>query len=123
MRRVILESPWAGDLSFHQRYLRACIRDCIFARGETPYASHRMLTDALNDASPAERELGIKAGFEWRHAADCTVVYADLGISKGMQLGIDHAKKIAQRVEVRHLKGEWADYLDRLKAAKAKDVA
>ena len=107
MRRVILESPFAGDVSFHKRYLRACLRDCL-KRGEAPFASHGLYTQALDDAKPAKRKLGIEAGFEWRFAADVTVVYADLGISKGMQMGIDHAAKIAQAVEVRRLGGEWS---------------
>jgi hypothetical protein len=107
MRRVIIESPYAGDIALHQGYLRACLLDCL-RRGEAPFASHGLYTQCLNDKKPKERDLGIKAGFEWRFAADCTVVYADLGISKGMQMGIDHAKKIAQAVEVRKLGGEWS---------------
>ena len=45
MRLVILESPYAGDLVRNAEYLSACIRDCI-ARQESPYASHRMLTES-----------------------------------------------------------------------------
>ena len=71
MRLVIIESPYKGknweDLERNKRYLRACIRDCI-NRDESPYASHRLLTDALDDTNPIERAVGIKAGLAWRHA-------------------------------------------------------
>ena len=91
MRRVIIESPYAGDVAEHMRYLQRCIRDCL-ARGESPYASHQMLTQALDDATPEERELGIQAGFAWRMNADATVAYMDYGISDGMKLGIANAE-------------------------------
>jgi hypothetical protein len=109
LKLVIIESPFKGDnwkdLERNKRYLRSCIRDCI-VRGESPYASHRMLTDALDDRDPAERALGIEAGLAWRHVrqpvfdddsniADsfvlkhlltCHAFYVDLGYSSGMTL-------------------------------------
>jgi len=94
MRLVIIESPYKGEVQRNLRYLRSCIRDCL-SRNESPYASHRMLTDALDDDSPAERALGIEAGLAWRRAvvtegprgALCYVLpvfYVDLGWSNGM---------------------------------------
>lgn len=65
MRLVIIESPYKGDRERNVRYLRACIRDCL-RRGEAPFASHRMYTDALDDDIPEERALGIEAGLAWR---------------------------------------------------------
>lgn len=103
MRPVIIESPYKGDVARNKRYLRACIRDCL-RRGESPYASHRMLTDALNDDIPEERALGIEAGLAWAHVrqpvfdsnpADGYILrynlvahlfYIDLGYSSGMKL-------------------------------------
>lgn len=92
MRRVIIESPYAGDRETHARYLQRCIRDCL-DRGESPYASHLMLTDALDDDDPKQRARGFEAGFAWRRAADATVVYTDYGISRGMKVGIENAKE------------------------------
>lgn len=103
MKLVIIESPYKGktleDLERNKRYLRSCIRDCI-NRAESPYASHRMLTDALDDDDPAERSLGIEAGLAWRHAQQPVfekgvlvqyvavqhIFYTDLGWSSGMRL-------------------------------------
>lgn len=107
VKLVILESPYAGDVERNLRYLDACILDCV-RRGESPYASHRMLTSALKDSVPADRAKGIDAGFAWRPAAAKTVVYTDLGISGGMRFGIDHAKRLEQLIEYRRLGGEWA---------------
>ncbi len=108
-RIVIIESPYAartraGRLR-NDLYLRACIRDCI-ARGEAPFASHRMYTDALNDNDPTEREQGILAGFAFRQVADAVVVYTDLGISAGMARAIELSTEDALPVERRRLYGQ-----------------
>lgn len=108
MRRVILESPYAGDVERNLRYLRACMRDCLL-RGEAPFASHALYTQpgVLDDNDPAERELGIQAGFAWRAVAIATVVYDDLGMTRGMIAGVAHAISIGHPVERRQLPG-WA---------------
>lgn len=105
MRRVIVESPYRGDVEANITYARACVRDCIL-RGESPLASHLLLTQPgiLNDANPAERELGIIAGLAWQTAADAVVVYTDRGISGGVELAIDRAKFYNIPVEYRSLK-------------------
>ena len=107
-RRVVIESPYAGDVERNLRYLRAAMRDCAL-RGESPYASHALLTQpgVLDDSDPDERELGIRLGFEWRAAADATVVYTDLGFSSGMNYGIAHAQEIGCPIEYRTL-GGWS---------------
>lgn len=109
LRLVLLESPYAGDVERNTRYARACMRDCLL-RGEAPFASHLLYTQpgVLDDLVPAERELGIAAGLAWGSKALLTVVYTDLGISDGMQLGINRAHAIGRRVEMRRLPG-WSD--------------
>ena len=108
MKKVIIESPYGGDITLNLRYLRACMRDCIL-RGESPYASHGLLTQegVLRDEIPEERELGINAGFEWRKVADYTVVYVDLGYNRGMNAGIAHANQIKHLIEIRSLGPDW----------------
>jgi len=95
LRLVIIESPFAGDVARNLRYLRACMRDCLL-RGEAPYASHALYTQpgVLDDGKAEDRDLGIQAGCMWREMADATVVYTDLGITSGMQHGIDNAQKL-----------------------------
>ena len=109
MKLVIIESPYAGDVEMNLTYLRAAMRDCLL-RGEAPFASHALYTQpgVLDDHIPAERDHGIKAGFEWRQAAAATVVYTDLGMSKGMGLGIAAAEAMGHPVEYRTLPG-WGE--------------
>jgi hypothetical protein len=86
---VIVESPYAADtdedIERNIRYARECIRDCL-RRGEAPIASHLLYTQpgVLNDKVPAERELGIAAGLEWRRVSELSAFYTDLGWSPGM---------------------------------------
>lgn len=107
MRRVIIESPYAGDREKNLRYLQACIADCL-KRGDAPFASHGLYPGALDDNIPEERQLGIEAGFTWRDAAHATIVYKDLGVTRGMLLGIEHAEKLKHVIEYRTLGGEWS---------------
>lgn len=105
---VILETPFKGksasDRKQNIKYARLCVRDCL-NRGEAPYASHLLYTTGvLNENDKKERRFGINAGFAWKRKAHMTVVYTDRGISKGMQQGIDYAKKIGQKVEYRLLR-------------------
>lgn len=108
MRKVVIESPYAANGLFtveqNVTYLRKCLRDCLL-RGEAPYASHALYTQpgVLNDDIPQEREHGIQAGFAFREVVDCTVVYTDLGITKGMQYGIDDATQKGRPIEYRSL--------------------
>jgi len=105
-----VESPFAAPtpigIERNLAYLRAAMRDCIL-RGESPYASHGLLTQpgVLRDSVPEERSLGIAAGFAWRSVADLTVVYTDLGITPGMAAGIEHAEREGRPVEYRRLEG------------------
>ena len=80
---VTIESPYAGDVDRNNTYLNLCILDCLL-RGETPYASHRMLPGALDDNVPEERKLGISAGLAMSKITDKRAFYADLGYSTGM---------------------------------------
>ena len=104
MRLVIIESPYAGDVPTNVDYARKCVRDSL-SLGEAPIASHLLYTQPgiLDDDVPHERQWGIEAGLEWRHVATATVVYTDLGISKGMQYGIEAALASGNNVEYRSL--------------------
>lgn len=104
---VIVESPFAGDVARNRRYLKACLRDSL-RRGEFPFASHAIYTQVLDDRKADERRLGIRAGLAWAKHADATVIYADLGISRGMAAGISHANERGRTVTVRYLGGAWA---------------
>lgn len=123
MRLVIIESPYAPSnghtVEHNLKYLRAAMHDCLM-RGEAPYASHALYTQpgVLDDTKPDKRKHGIEAGFAWRCVADVTIVYADLGITNGMKLGIAAAQERVDRlvrlgekwhdIEIRFLGAPWS---------------
>ena len=72
-------------------------------RGESPYASHQMLTIALNDEDPVERDLGIRAGYAWWRVAHLVAFYVDLGWSDGMRKALHRAKTMQMKWEERRL--------------------
>jgi hypothetical protein len=105
MRRVILESPYAGDSEANILYAYQCLRDCL-NRGEAPIASHLLFPNVLNDKAPNERKLGIKAGLAWVPVADAMVVYIDRGMSNGMRQAIQEAQRSSLPIELRRLEPE-----------------
>ena len=104
MRRVVVESPYAGDVERNTEYSRKCLHDCLM-RGEAPFASHLLYTQPhiLDDKVPEQRNLGIEAGLTWGAMAEASVVYTDYGITLGMQRGVDRAIAQGRPVEYRKL--------------------
>lgn len=95
--RVLIESPFKAASpegeARNVRYVRACMRDSLL-RGEAPFASHALYTleGVLKDGEPAERKLGMEAGWAYLEVCKVTAVYTDLGISDGMRAGIERAE-------------------------------
>ena len=94
MKKIILESPYAGNVAKNIEYARKCVKNSLI-HGEAPIASHLLYTqnNVLNDENPDERMVGINAGLAWKSVTDLQVFYVDYGISKGMQYGMDYAKE------------------------------
>lgn len=109
MRRVIIESPYAGNVPENVDYAKAAVRDCL-NRGEAPIASHLLFTQdgILDDDQPDQRKKGIEAGLVWSVCADAVVVYVDRGVSKGMEKAIRYHEGVGTRVEYRSLKRSFA---------------
>ncbi len=113
MKPVIIESPFQGTSRWavlrwfqrlsNARYARRALRDSL-SRGEAPLASHLLYPQVLaNEDDPAIRGFGIRAGLTWTPLAKALVVYADRGISSGMQQGIKTAEAANRPVEFRYL--------------------
>lgn len=121
MRRVIIESPYAGKGSWwfprllnkwrNVIYARRCIRDSLI-RGESPIAFHILHTQygILRDIVPKERQLGIDAGMEWMRVADASVFYIDRGMSPGMLYGEQKAAEAKVAREYRRI-GDSYEFL------------
>jgi len=111
---VDVETPYMADKEEITRrnilYARACVRDCLM-RGEIPFASHLFYTQpgVLDDNVSEERVKGINAGKELVESllGIVTAVYQDLGISKGMQEGIERAEANGRTVDYRFLGEDW----------------
>jgi hypothetical protein len=102
-RRVVIESPYAGDVGANVSYARACLLDSL-SRGEAPLASHLLYTQVLTDDFEPERMFGIGAGHAWLNVAEAVAVYTDHGISNGMRVAINLAEALAKPIEYRTLK-------------------
>jgi hypothetical protein len=104
MRLVVVESPYAATaertLEQHREYLRLALADCI-RRGEAPMASHHLYPEILDDNTPYERALGIRAGLAWGIHAAAICVYSQLGVSPGMAQAINWYKDMGKPIEWR----------------------
>ena len=118
MIKVIIESPYNAptpdEIQRNIDYARCAMQDCLL-RDEAPYASHLLYTqvpynghvsDDNDELACIGRQNAIDAGLEWGKCADKTVVYQDLGISKGMKYGIKNAEDVGRPVEYRNL-SQW----------------
>lgn len=118
MRYVIIESPYAGEVTLNIQYAERCMLDAI-DRGECPLAGHLLYTRVLKDEDPKERKRGIELHlalielvFE-AHGRDAPgdlddnratlAVYTDRGITAGMMQGIIKANDLGMKIEQRKL--------------------
>ncbi len=102
MMRVIVESPYAGNVELNVAYAKLCLKDSL-SRGEHPIASHLLYPQVLDDLVPEQRRQGIAAGLAWSCVADYHVFYEDLGWSKGMDAAMDHCVKNDKSWEIRRI--------------------
>lgn len=105
-RQVQLESPFGAPtregIITNVAYALLAMRDSLY-RGESPFASHLLYTQMLDDTDPTERKMGIDQGLVIADNADLTAVYTDLGISRGMEFGIAHAEQDLRPIVYRKL--------------------
>jgi len=106
---VLLESPYAGstmeEIEENLVFGRKCMRDC-FVRGEMAFAGHLLYTQPgiLVDERREERKLGMETSFRWaKDVGAKSVVYLNLGLTKGMIDGMLRAKKDNRRCVLRML--------------------
>lgn len=84
LKRVIVLSPYKGDVEQNVAYARRCMLDSM-QRFEAPFASHLLYPQILNDGDPKQRALGFQCEEAWATFAELLCVYTDLGISSGMR--------------------------------------
>jgi len=82
-------------------YAKSALLDSI-KRGETPFASHLLYTQVLDEDSD-ERYEGINLALNWLFKVDFVAVYCDRGITEGMEMSINKANALGIRVEYRNI--------------------
>lgn len=117
-KRVIIESPLAGDFIRNRRYSLWCLYHSL-QLGEAPFASRLLYTQSLDDTKPGEREMGIVAGLAWGEVAELRALYTDLGTSPGMMRGLQAAEAAGQEFVTRILPEEMFEAFKRGEYPKA----
>ena len=104
---VIIESPYKGKVKQNLAYAKKCMFDSLM-RGESPFASHLLYTQVLDDAIKKQRLMGMDRAFNWYKHADLMAIYIDKGISNGMKKGIAVAEKFGIEMVYRSLDGNYS---------------
>lgn len=91
MKRLIVESPYAGDVERNTEFARNVCEFAAREHGYAPFASHLFYTQFLDDGDPDDRDLGIEAGLAWATRADLVWICLRPGedLSDGMCRAIE----------------------------------
>ena len=95
MKTVCIESPLSGDFARNIKYARMALRYCL-DHGVSPFASHLLYTQVLNDEVMVHRELGMAAGFAMGDLCDERWFFTDFGMSTGMLMAQRRARDMGQ---------------------------
>lgn len=102
MKRVIIESPFAGNIERNRSYAFKAALDAL-SRGESPFGSHIFYPQFLDESNQTQRQLGIEAGYAWWESAELIAFYTDLGWSRGMLAAMDQCLRLSKPFEMRSL--------------------
>lgn len=92
MKLIYLASPYAGDVEKNIEFAkRACSH--VINEGHAFFAPHLLYPQLLNDADPAERQVGLSMGLAVLPRCDELWCYGS-SISQGMHLEIREAERL-----------------------------
>lgn len=101
---VIIESPYASEdtamMQRHVNYAKYAFKDSM-SRGEAPMAGFILYGQMMNDRQKIDHDIALVVHLSWIPKCDLLVVYADYGISPGMQAAINTAKIKMVKTEYR----------------------
>lgn len=102
MKLVYICSPYAGNIENNVRFARAV---CLYAaeNGCAPVAVHLLYPQILDDAIPAQREIGIRMGLRVLTSCDELWICGER-ISRGMRCEIAEAERLG--IPIRSLSTE-----------------
>ena len=110
---TIVESPYAANngrtVADHVKYALDCCRDAV-TRNETPFASHLIYPQFLDDRKPHERLQGIGMGYTvarqcLKYNEGLIAFYTDYGWSFGMREAYAHYAPRGYKIECRAIYG------------------
>jgi len=114
---VYIASPYAGDVGANTAFAIDACRYCI-AQGHTPIAVHLLYTQMLDDSDLAQREIGLKLGYQVLSRCDEVWVCGNR-ISPGMAMEIAEAERLSipvKNTEVMEIH-VWSGMLNDMQAA------
>jgi len=82
-KRILVISPYSGDIEKNLKYLDCCMR-YVIAKGHAPFAPHFIYPHFLDDSKPEERRRGLEMGLVWGEKAEEIWIFVDHGHSEGM---------------------------------------
>lgn len=94
IKRIFVSSPLAGDYEENISKARTYCR-WVISQGYMPLAPHVYYTNFLKDDSLLERQLGMDMGLHWLAESDELWVFKHYGVSQGMKVEIDMAKRLS----------------------------
>ena len=106
MNLICIESPLSGNVERNIAYADACMFDAL-ERGEAPYLGHLLYPRVYDDTNELHRTAGIAAHLAWLERSDRVVIYADYGVSRGMDDALTVARRIHKPIQWRQLGPEW----------------
>lgn len=107
--RVIIESPFAGDVPRHVTYADCLMLDAM-QRGEAPFLGHLLYPRVLDDSSEVDRRDGIEAHMSYIAGSEYMVVGMDLGSpTSGMLKAIELARELHISILMRYLGEGWRE--------------
>lgn len=89
MKRIMILSPYSGDIERNMRYLQRCIWHVIQER-HAPFAPHYIYPSFMDDTNSLQRDIGIAMGLLWGSVSDELWLFQDYGISDGMATEVGH---------------------------------
>lgn len=102
---VFICSPFAGDMEGNTRRAREYSRFAV-SKNCIPIAPHLLFPQFLEEADPAQRELGISFGLVLQSMCREMWVFGDT-VSKGMAVEIEKAKE--RGIPIRHFTGRCVE--------------
>ena len=116
MKKVVLVSPYSGNLNLSVGYAKLCLQDML-EKGEAPIAGHLLFNQPgifKDNCSLEEQNLKTLASHAWIKGADGIAVYEDFKVTSEMDLAIKVAWAVFTPIVHRRLSREKVEELKKL---------